>query len=122
MQKLNKFYDSRGLLVPINFSELPFEPKRIFYVTDVPTETWRGNHAHYKNRQLLICIKGRITVKLETKEETREFTLNENDFCFVDKMVWDSQKFLDENSTLLVICSEEYDSSDYILNKSIILD
>lgn len=121
MQNLNKFEDERGLLVPINFSELPFEPKRIFYVTNVPKNIWRGGHAHYNTIQALICLKGRILIKTETKISEKEIVLNEGEMYIIDKFIWDSQKFLDDNSILLVICSTEYDKDDYIFDKEIIL-
>lgn len=118
MIKYNKkFEDERGKLVPIEFSELDFIPKRIFYVTDVPKNEWRGGHAHYETQQILICVSGRVLVKLEQKNNIEEFILEKDQFCFVDKMVWDSQKFLEENSLLLVLCSTSYDKDDYILDK-----
>lgn len=116
MQDLNKYEDERGLLVPMDFSTLPFEPKRFFYVKNVPEGTWRGGHAHHKTKQILICVKGEILVKLIGADEEKEFVIKENQSCFVDNMVWDSQRFIEKDSILLVLCSTEYESSDYILN------
>lgn len=118
MQDLNKYEDKRGILVPIDFSQLPFEPKRIFYVTRVPEGEWRGGHAHHKTKQILVCVKGKILVKLVALDSENEFIIEENQSCFVDNMVWDSQKFIEPDSILLVICSTEYDESDYILKMS----
>jgi len=115
--ELNVFNDERGTLVPIDFlKNTPFNPKRIFYVYGVPINTWRGGHAHYNTKQLLICIKGGILVKLETKNEIVEYFLEKNQTCFIDNMVWDSQKFIEEDSILLVLCSTEYDKDDYIFD------
>jgi dTDP-4-dehydrorhamnose 3,5-epimerase-like enzyme len=122
MVVLNKYQDERGVLVPINFSELPFEPKRLFYVMNVPKDIWRGGHAHYNTIQALICLKGRILIKIETKNIEEEITLNEGQMYVIDKFTWDSQKFLDDNSILLVVCSTEYDREDYIFDKEIILN
>lgn len=121
MPSLTRFKDQRGELVPLEFNNLPFEPKRIFYVHHVPINTWRGGHAHYETQQFLICLTGKIIVKLESKTGSEEFTLDEGDSCFIDKMVWDSQNFIEENSVLLVICSTEYNPDDYIYDKSVIL-
>ena len=49
------FKDHRGLLVPIEFAQLPFMPKRLFYVSNVPKGEERGNHAHYNTKQILTC-------------------------------------------------------------------
>lgn len=117
---LNTYSDNRGKLVPLEFNKLNFIPKRLFYVCDVPKGMWRGGHAHYKTQQLLICLSGKILVKLESKENTEEFILEKDQFCLVDKMIWDSQQFLDDNSVLLVLCSTEFDPEDYINDKKII--
>jgi hypothetical protein len=61
-------------------------------------------------------VKGEILVKLIGADEEKEFVIKENQSCFVDNMVWDSQKFIERDSILLVLCSTEYESSDYILN------
>ena len=121
IKTLGKFSDTRGVLVPLEMSDIPFTPKRLFYVYDVPVGTWRGGHAHYKTEQILICVKGKIGVKLESKKYNTEIILNEGDFCFVDKMVWDSQNFIDEGSILLVLCSTNFDKTDYIFDKNLVV-
>ncbi len=54
--RLHILSDDDGTLVPIEFSELPFEPKRVFYVTNVPKGEERGNHAHFKSFLLLMML------------------------------------------------------------------
>ena len=114
MQKIKSHSDERGKLVPITFSELPFKPKRTFYVGNVPTNTIRGGHAHFKNRQMLICVSGKILVGLDYGDRYEEKMLCEDEACIVENMVWDTQKFMVDNSLLLVLCSEEFDKDDYI--------
>jgi len=114
---LNKYFEeNKGLLVPIEFKNLPFEPKRIFFVTNVPKNVERGNHAHYSTQQILICIKGKIEVKLYDGKIRKSIIINEGESVFVDKFIWDSQIFLTGNDTLLVLCSTEYDINDYIFD------
>jgi len=108
------FKDDDGTLVPIEFSKLPFKPRRIFYVCDVPKGEERGMHAHYETQQILTCIKGKILVKLHNGISMSETVLEENDTVFIDKMTWDSQVFLTGNDVLLSICSTEYNLDDYI--------
>jgi hypothetical protein len=106
--------DNDGTLVPIEFSDLPFDPKRIFYVSDVPKGEERGCHAHFETRQLLICLQGVILVKLHDGKELRDFKLYPNESVLVEKMIWDSQVFKTGRDVLLSICSTNYDPSDYI--------
>ena len=109
-----RIIDSEGVLLPIEFSKLPFVPKRVFYVTNVPVGIKRGNHAHYNTQQMLFCVKGRILVNLFNGRNTTKVTLHEGDSTFADKLVWDSQTFLTPDAVLLSICSTEYDPDDYI--------
>jgi dTDP-4-dehydrorhamnose 3,5-epimerase-like enzyme len=106
--------DQDGVLVPIEFKDLPFEPRRVFYVTDVPKGVSRGHHAHYETKQLLVCIQGRIEVTLHDGKSAKTTILRKNESVMIDTMVWDSQRFLTGEEVMLVICSTPYDKADYI--------
>lgn len=114
-KKLQTFSDERGgILVPIEFKDLDFVPQRLFYVTDVPAGSERGDHAHYKTKQLLICVQGEITVRLHDGKNLDYITLFENEYLYINTMIWDAQQFETGNDVLLVLCSTNYDEKDYI--------
>jgi dTDP-4-dehydrorhamnose 3,5-epimerase-like enzyme len=115
--KLKIFSDERGSLIPFEFHNLNFEPKRMFTVSDVPKDTIRGNHAHYQTMQFIICVKGEILVMLDYGYKYEEKTLRPGECLFIDKMVWDSQKFLTGNDFMCVFASTNYDLQDYIVDK-----
>ena len=108
------FKDSDGVLVPIEFDHLPFEPKRIFYVLDVPKGEERGMHAHYNTQQIITCLRGEILVKLHDGSTLQEYRLYPDEWIFVDRFIWDSQIFLTGNDILMSICSTKYNKLDYI--------
>lgn len=111
---LKKIRELEGILTPIEFKELSFEPKRIFLVTDVPPNTTRGKHAHKKTQQLLICLQGKIIVTLYDGYNEIDHCLKKGDSIFVPEMIWDEQLYTTKDSMLLSICSTPYDESDYI--------
>ncbi len=111
------YEDERGKLLPIEFSKLNFIPKRIFSVYDVPKDEIRGEHAHYNTIQLIVCIKGRVIVGLDDGHKKTEIEISSGESVFVDKLVWDWQKFLTGDDHILVLCSTEYNIDDYILDK-----
>lgn len=113
-KKLKVFKDARGSLIPIEFKDLEWEPLRLFYVTNVTKNCRRGGHAHLKNKQLLICIKGSIQVNLNDLEP---IILNEHEYIYVPNLVWDSQDFLTDDAVLLVLCSINYDIEDYLFDQ-----
>jgi dTDP-4-dehydrorhamnose 3,5-epimerase-like enzyme len=110
------FSDERGYLLPIELKTVGFEPKRIFIVNNVPLGLIRGNHSHYKTEQLIICTNGSVNVFLDDGINKEIVLLKKSEAILAPKLVWDSQEFLDDNSEILVICSTEYDATDYILD------
>jgi len=111
----------RGTLAVVESKTMPFVPKRMFYVKDVPKGSRRGNHAHYTTRQLLVCVKGKILVELDYGNETQQVLLNEDDSVLVNSLVWDSQVYQTGDDILMSICSTEHDPEDYITDHDIFL-
>lgn len=111
---MKTFHDKRGNLAVINFNELPFIPVRLFFVNNVPKHSIRGEHAHFKTEQYLICYSGEILVYTFDGNEEKKTILYAGDFIFIDKMIWSSIKYLTNNCVLLVLANTPYDKSDYI--------
>jgi dTDP-4-dehydrorhamnose 3,5-epimerase-like enzyme len=114
--KLKSFDDERGSLLPLEFSSIPFEVKRIFVVNNVPINVLRGNHSHYKTKQLIVCTKGKVNVILHDGKKEKIYNLNKFQNILVPELIWDSQIFLTEDTELLVLCSTPYDKNDYIFD------
>lgn len=116
VKTLKGFEDHRGSLLPIEFKELPFEPKRVFIVNNVPLNDVRGNHSHYETKQLLICINGTVDVILHDGINEITYSLTKNDQILIPELIWDSQKFTSENSEIMVLCSTVFNLDDYIFD------
>jgi len=112
------FNEEKGSLVPVEFFILPFVPVRAFWTINVPKNETRGNHAHYKTKQILFCIKGRILVSLFDGINEEEKIIKENEYVFVNSLIWDSQSYLTGKDILLVMCSTPYTPSDYIFDRN----
>lgn len=109
--KFTVFSDRRGNLLPINFSQLRFTPKRIFIIDS--ENGMRGGHAHKENEQILVCLNG--TIKIYTAKPKKIFTthiLKKGECLYHPNMEWAIMEFSD--GKLLSFCSHEYDSKDYI--------
>lgn len=115
---MKKISDKRGsIAVAEILNELPFAPKRIFSVFNVPNEKVRGQHAHKKCKQLLICVNGSCNVVLDDGRNRQEFLLDSPDEClYIPPMVWGTQYNFSKDAVLLVMASEKYDENDYIRN------
>lgn len=114
-----KIFNDNGILVPIEFKDLPFEPKRIFHVMHTPKNTIRGCHAHLTTEQMLVCLQGEILVSLYNGKEWNRTLLKQNECIYVDKLIWDEQIYLTGNDILLSLCSTEHNDKDYIRDMEI---
>lgn len=115
--------DLRGSLSFAEFDEkLPFIPQRYFIVFDVPSKEVRGEHAHRKCQQLLICVKGNCSVVVDNGETREEVLLDKPNLgLFVPPMVWATEYKYSEDAVLLVLASDHYDSTDYIRDYDLFL-
>ncbi|WP_420792923.1 WxcM-like domain-containing protein [Lentisphaera marina] len=113
---LTNIPDLRGhLCVGELNKELPFVPKRIFYIFDVPSSKVRGAHAHKACHQMLICLKGSVSVITDDGKVQEEITLNKPHLgLLLEAGVWGIQYKYSQDAILLVLASHEYDESDYI--------
>jgi dTDP-4-dehydrorhamnose 3,5-epimerase-like enzyme len=106
-----------GILLPLELDRVPFEVRRVFVITDVPSGDIRGNHAHKKCKQFLFCLRGEILVTLHDLADQHEKTLKAGDGILIDSMVWGTQRYITGGEILMVLCSEKYDIEDYIHDK-----
>ena len=111
-----RFIDERGALNLLESSkELPFTPRRVFWVVGVPRGSERGFHAHRTGNQLLFCLQGSILLTLKTHAEEETIVLSsEGPGVWMRNMVWGEQKFATEDAVLLVFASNNFDEGDYI--------
>lgn len=114
--KLHKATDMRGSLVVADFgADLPFTPQRFFTVFDVPSSDVRGEHAHYRCEQFLVCLKGSIRSIVDTGVTREEYLLDSPDRgLYMPAMTWGTQYAYSRDAVLAVFASLPYDSLDYI--------
>lgn len=108
--------DMRGTLT---FGEvvqhLPFAPKRYFLVYGVPSKDVRGEHAHRKLEQLLICISGSCMVMVDDGEHRGQVLLDSPQRAlYLPAMTWGVQYKYSADAVLLVLASDVYKADDYI--------
>ena len=119
---LGVFSDHRGDLIPIEFDDLPFVPKRIFLVKNVPKLQIRGDHAHYNTKQIIYCLQGSVEVKIDDGVCVKVKKLKAGENLYIPNKTWDKQRYLKDNTILLVICSTLYDKNDYIDDYNVFLN
>ena len=116
LRTLNKVTDMRGSLVALEFSkDLPFIPKRFFTVFGVPTRDVRGEHAHYKCEQFLVCLNGSVKAITDDGTSRNEVVLDSPEKgLYMPALTWGTQYAYSHDAVLAVFASELYDAADYI--------
>ena len=106
--------DQRGELSKF-FLDIDFIPREFFIIRDVPLGALRGQHAHLKCEQLIMLLKGKLNVSLESKVSNETVLLNiPGSFVLIPALTWSKQEYLSSNTEIIVFCSEEFDEKDYI--------
>ena len=95
--------------------DIPFEIKRIYYISKVPEGVRRGFHAHKKLNQLIFCPYGRIQLILENNNGREEIELSDPSIgVVIEECTWREMLWLQKDSILCVAASDFYELDDYI--------
>jgi dTDP-4-dehydrorhamnose 3,5-epimerase-like enzyme len=74
--EIPKVHDERGSLGVIEKSIIPFNMKRVYYLYDVPSDSYRGGHAHKKQESVIIALSGSFEVVLDDGTNKKKVVLN----------------------------------------------
>ena len=104
------FIDKRGALSVIEKIK-NFKINRVYYIYNFP-KTKRGMHAHKKNIQLLICLRGRI--KIQIRDKKNYILSSPRKGLLIYPCEYHELISMENNSILLVLASKFFSLSDYI--------
>ena len=106
--------EGRGKLSVIEKSIIPFEIKRVYYLYDVPSDAFRGGHAHKNLIQFMIALSGSFEVKIDDGSNNKKVMLNKpNQGLLIPSGIWREMDDFSAGSVCLVLASEFFDESDY---------
>ncbi len=95
-------------------SLVPFPIGRVFLVR-APAQAIRGEHAHKRCVQFIVCTAGSVEVNCDDGTDTASFSLGSwRTGLLVPAGVWATQKYIEADSTLVVLCDRPYEADDYI--------
>ena len=108
--------DMRGDLCAAEWhKDLPFVPRRVFYVYRVPNSRVRGEHAHKECQQFLVCVSGSVSVVVDDGRRREEYLLDQPWIgLYLPPKIWGIQYKYSADAVLMVFASHEYDAADYI--------
>lgn len=108
--------DDRGHLTVLEANKnIPFDIKRVYYLTDTQAGVPRGFHAHKELEQVAVCVSGKCRMILDDGRHKEETWLDSVSKAIrIEKMVWHEMHDFSSDCVLLVLASEHYDEDDYI--------
>lgn len=109
--------DERGMLtICEGEQDIPFSPKRIFYIYRSGADVVRGQHANKITDFVLINVSGSSKVKImDGRGNELVYSLNRpNTGIYIPHMVWKEMYDFSTDSVLLCLASEHYDPNEYI--------
>ena len=109
--------DNRGDLIAIEFEKhFNISIRRSFLVYG-NSNTIRGNHAHKECNQFLCCLNGSCEIRCDDGLNSYSQILdNPSKVIKIPNMIWSTQKYISDNTIILVFCDLDYCEKDYIRN------
>lgn len=117
MLEFSQLGDERGhLVVAEGGKDIPFSIERVFYIYGSDADVVRGQHANRKTEFVLINVAGTSKVKVKDGRGNEAiFSLNRpHTGIYIPTMVWKDMYDFSEDSVLLCLASEHYNSEEYI--------
>ena len=113
---ITSILQERGTLVAAEaFTQVPFAIARVFVVADVPHGERRGEHAHRRCEQFLVCVRGSLDAVADTGASRQIFHLDSPAHgLYLPPLTWGGQLNHSPDAILLVLASEPFDADDYI--------
>ena len=114
--ELPKFLDARGnLSFAEQFTHIPFEIRRVYWLYDVPGGIARGGHAEKNNEELIVALSGAFEIVIDDGKRSKTFVLNRSYYgLYIPKGLWREIKEFSTNALALEFGSIPYTADDYI--------
>jgi hypothetical protein len=102
-------------LSAVEFSSLPFNPERIYWIQDFTSKAVRGNHSHKNLTQVFIMVEGSMHLEIYEGPKSRsyEFTRKSTPLI-IGPGTWRIMSNASSDAVLLVIADRPYEPEDYI--------
>ena len=105
--RLPIFSDKRGNLCAVEFSQLPFKPKRAYFLYG--NKAQRGGHAHRNEQEVFVCAAGSFRATVHDGKKGKQFMMSKpGSALYTSKMIWHSFDRFSKNAVMIAISSTPY--------------
>ncbi|ELR70375.1 WxcM-like protein [Fulvivirga imtechensis AK7] len=112
--ELSETESKGGKLSFIENPAIPFDVKRLYWIYDLQDNAVRGGHSHLNSDRVLICLKGRVEVELESsKGQKYHFELAKaREALYFPRKHWIRMR-CSEDALLLTLTSCKFEDDQY---------
>ena len=115
IKSIPNVHDLRGKLAVIEKDIIPFKMKRVYYLYDVPSDAYRGGHAHREQESIMIALSGSFEVLIKDGVKEKKVMLNKPDKgLYIPTGIWREIDNFSSGAICLVLASTEFQEEDYI--------
>ena len=107
--------DSRGSLCFAEWDDLPFEPKRVFWIFGVKEGMDRGKHAHSACEEVVFAVNGGFDMFVDNGSCQETFHISDpSEGIYIGKNVWCELRNFQPGTVCVVVASVKYMRDGYI--------
>ena len=105
----NKEFDGELLVVEHNSNPLPFDIKRVFWVTNVIEGARRGEHATKVTKLVLVPVAGSCDVEVNDGQTTTVYHMDDpTKGLYIDEMLWRTMCNFTPDCVMMAFCDHVY--------------
>jgi mannose-6-phosphate isomerase-like protein (cupin superfamily) len=95
--------------------DLPFQPRRLFWLHHIAPGQWRGRHGHRESELVFVALHGGCRVHLDDARAKETVTIDDpGRALFVGTWVWHELTDFAAEAAILVIASTLYEDAEYL--------
>lgn len=115
--------DERGRLSILETSPRLLDTiDRVYFIHGTSRSTVRGRHAHRTLEQVLVCLAGRVRIRLDSGNGHEDVVLQDpREGLYIGPMVWRELTDFGPDTVCAVLASHRYDPGDYIHDHAMFL-
>lgn len=108
--------DERGRLSFLEGGKhIPFEVKRVFWISGVPADKTRGGHAHWTCHEVVFPVTGSFEIEVDDGRCARTLTMNDARMgVMIPAGVWCELRHFAPGTVCVVVASEEFNAQGYV--------
>lgn len=114
--KMPRIVDVRGALsFAQGGQQIPFDIRRVFWISDVPADGIRGRHAHWTCQEVIVPVAGSLEIEVDDGQTSIVIKLTRSDEgILIREGVWCELRCFAPGTVCVVMASEDYQEEGYV--------